>query len=52
MAILEKDKAQPWSEQEFKRVALGDQRLDKRLKKLTEDLSAEPEAPINQASKD
>lgn len=52
MDILKKDKAQPWSEQEFRRVALGDQRLNKRLKKLTEDLSAAPEAPINQASKD
>ena len=52
MDILEKDKAQLWSEQEFKRIALGDQRLNKRLKKLAEDLSAAPEAPINQASKD
>ena len=52
MDILEKDKAPLWSEQEFKRGELGDQRLNKRLKKLTEDLSAAPEAPITQASKD
>lgn len=37
---------------EFERVNLGDKRLDAKLKKLAEDLSAAPEAPINQASKD
>ena len=52
MDILEKDEAKSWSEQEFRQDALGDQRLNKRLKKLAEDLSASPGAPINQASKD
>lgn len=41
-----------WSEREFERVNLGDKRLDARLKKLAQDLSEAPEAPINQASWD
>lgn len=41
-----------WSEQEFEHINLGDKRLNTRLKKLAQDLSEAPEAPINQASKD
>lgn len=52
MTISEISKKQTWSEWEFERVNLGDKRLDARLKKLAEDLSAAPEAPINQASED
>lgn len=52
MTISEMNKEQPWSEREFERVNLGDKRLNTRLKQLAEDLSAVPEAPINQASQD
>jgi Transposase DNA-binding len=52
MTISKMTQEQTWSEQEFERVDLGDQRLNTRLKKLAEDLSAAPEAPINQASED
>ena len=52
MSISEINKEQPWSEWEFEQVNLGDQRLNKRLKQLAEDLSAVPEATINQASQD
>lgn len=41
-----------WSEREFEQVNLGDKRLNTRLKKLAQDLSEAPEAPINQASGD
>lgn len=50
MSISEINKEQPWSEWEFERVNLGDQRLNTRLKKLAENLPSAPEAPINQAS--
>lgn len=52
MILSKMTQEQTWSEQEFERVDLGDQRLNMRLKKLAEDLSAAPEAPINQASQD
>ena len=45
-------KEQAWSEREFEQVNLGDKRLNDRLKQIAEDLSAAPEAPINQASED
>lgn len=45
-------KEQSWSDWEFERANLGDKRLNARLKKLAEDLSSAPEAPINQASED
>jgi hypothetical protein len=41
-----------WGEREFKAVELGDKRLEQRLKVVAEDLSARPQAPINQASDD
>jgi hypothetical protein len=52
MSISKINKEQTWGEWEFEQVNLGDQRLNIRLKKLAEDLSAVPEAPINQASED
>ncbi|MBN8565090.1 MAG: IS4 family transposase [Leptolyngbya sp. UWPOB_LEPTO1] len=52
MSISEHNKEQSWSEWEFAQVNLGDQRLNTRLRKLAADLSATPEAPINQASED
>jgi hypothetical protein len=48
----QRTKEQTWSEREFAAVNLGDQRLNTRLKKLAEDLSTAPAAPINQASED
>ena len=50
MGISEINKEQNWSEWEFERVNLGDQRLNTRLKQLAEDLASAPAAPINQAS--
>ena len=41
-----------WGEREFKAVELGDKRLEQRLKVVAEDLSARPQAAINQASDD
>lgn len=41
-----------WSEVEFGGIDLGDKRLEQRLKVIAEDLSARPQAPINQASED
>lgn len=38
-----------WGREEFKMIALGDKRLDKRFIKVTEKLSAKPLASINQA---
>jgi Transposase DNA-binding/Transposase Tn5 dimerisation domain len=52
MTISEINKEQTWGEWEFEQVNLGDKRLNTRLKKLAEDLSAVPEVPINQASED
>lgn len=52
MSISEINKEQTWGEWEFEQVNLGDKRLNTRLKKLAENLSAVPEAPINQASED
>jgi len=52
MTISQRTKEQTWSEREFAAVNLGDQRLNTRLKKLAEDLSTAPAAPINQASED
>jgi hypothetical protein len=39
-----------WGEAEFREVELGAKRLAQRLKRLADDLSARPQAPINQAS--
>ena len=41
-----------WGTGEFQTIELGDKRLEQRLKKLADDLSARPQAPINQASAD
>src|SRR5262245_55989323 len=41
-----------WGEAEFSGVDLGDKRLAQRLQKLADDLSTQPQAPINQASED
>jgi hypothetical protein len=44
---------QNWGwEEEFKGIELGDERLYKRLMRVTEDLSSHPQFPINQASED
>lgn len=41
-----------WAEAEFERVECGDGRLDRRLKRVAEELSGQPEYPINLASQD
>lgn len=41
-----------WATWEFERVGLSDGRLDRRLWHIAEDLSRQPEYPINQASED
>ena len=41
-----------WAMEEFSNVALGDERLNKRLIKLCDSLSEAPESPINQACGD
>ena len=41
-----------WAASEFGSAHLGDQRLNKRLVAVAQDLSAKPEAPINQACED
>jgi hypothetical protein len=41
-----------WATWEFEGVGLSDERLDRRLWRLAEDISGQPEYPINQASKD
>ncbi len=41
-----------WSSLELRHVDLGDQRLNKRLVKLVDDLLAKPEASVPQASGD
>ena len=41
-----------WAEGEFRGIELGDQRLEKRFIRVCEDLSGQPEYPINQASAD
>src|SRR5262249_49066226 len=47
-----KREKQTWAESEFEEVALGDKRLEQRLKRLAHDFSERPLAPINQASED
>lgn len=41
-----------WAESELGNIELGDKRLRKRLLHVAEDLSSQPEVPINHASKD
>ena len=41
-----------WAESELGSIELGDKRLRKRLLYVAEDLSSQPEVPINHASKD
>lgn len=41
-----------WSQLEFSEVHLGDERLDKRLIKLSDEFGMKPSAPINQACED
>lgn len=41
-----------WAESELGSIELGDKRLRKRLLHVAEDLSSQPEVPINHASKD
>ena len=41
-----------WTEREFAEIELGDRRLERRTREVAEDLSSNPEAPINQASED
>ncbi len=41
-----------WASNEFKTVDLGDQRLNKRLLKLSKDFIESPESPINQSCRD
>src|SRR5438552_8913721 len=45
-------KAARWSEEEFEEINLGDERLNRRIIKLAEQLGAQPQAFINQASED
>src|SRR5205085_10169853 len=44
-----KEESRSWHEQEFATIALGDQRLNARAIKLLGQLSAQPQAFINQA---
>ena len=44
--------AESWGEHEFGEVELGDKRLEQRLKRLANEFSQQPQAPINQASAD
>jgi len=41
-----------WSLREFQTLNLGDARIERRLRKVAEDLSRQPSSPINQASSD
>jgi len=41
-----------WTESEFEGIELGDARLERRLRRVAEELSHQPEYPINQASED
>lgn len=41
-----------WAKREFEGVALGDRRLERRLIRIAEELSKQPEYPINQACQD
>ena len=41
-----------WAEGEFEGVALGDARLERRLIRVVEGLSSQPEYPVNQACED
>jgi hypothetical protein len=41
-----------WATWEFERIELNDGRLERRLWRIAEDLSRQPEYPINQASED
>lgn len=41
-----------WSEVEFEEINLNDARVERRLRRVAEDLSGQPEYPINQASQD
>jgi len=41
-----------WVEEEFRGIELGDRRLEKRFYRMGEQLSARPEAYINQACED
>jgi hypothetical protein len=41
-----------WSLREFQTLNLGDARIERRLRKVAEDLSRQPASPINQASRD
>lgn len=41
-----------WTNSELERIDLGDLRLEKRLRRVAEDLSKQPEYPINVASED
>src|SRR3954453_14714208 len=41
-----------WAEGEFEGVELGDARLERRLIRVVEDLSSQPEYPVNQACED
>jgi len=41
-----------WSLKEFQTLDLGDARIERRLRKVAEDLSRQPASPINQASTD
>ena len=48
----EKEEGRSWSEQEFRQLDLGDARLESRLVAVSEQLSRQPEFPINQACED
>jgi Transposase DNA-binding len=41
-----------WAEGEFEGVELGDTRLERRLIRVAEDLSSQPQHPVNQACED
>jgi len=41
-----------WAKREFRDIELGDARVERRLQRLSEELSGQPEYPINQACAD
>jgi len=41
-----------WAAEELRDVELGDARLERRMRRVAEELAAQPEYPINQASED
>jgi hypothetical protein len=52
MLLQDKTEATNWASDEFHTVSFSDERLNQRLIKMTNQFSAQPMAPINQACDD